>query len=82
MLPAEIAEALDDVVDVRRLVFGVTREGDEVVELAQLVARLERLEVVVGEVVRRLAGDAQPAEDRARRSGGSGAARRCRGRAV
>ena len=52
---AEIAVALHDVVDLLRHVLLVTREDDEVVELREVVARRELLEVFVGEVVRLLA---------------------------
>ena len=65
---AEVAEALDDVVGVRRHVLAVPREDDEVVERPQVVARRERLEVVVGDEVRRLARPVQPAQERRGRS--------------
>src|SRR6185312_637067 len=57
---AEVAVALDDVVDVPGHVLLVAREDDEVVRAAQLVAALDALEVVVREEVDLLAGPAQP----------------------
>src|SRR5262249_4082026 len=59
---AEVAKALHDVVHVRRLVLGMTGERYEVVQALQLVTGLDRLEVVVGEELGRLAGQRQPAE--------------------
>ena len=49
---AEVAEPLDDVVGVRGHVLAVPGEDDEVVERAEVVARGERLEVVLGDHVR------------------------------
>ena len=80
--PAEIAEALDDVVHVRRHVLGVPGEDDEVVEAPQLVSGLDRLEVVVRDVVRASCRSRSTSGDTVRRSGGTAAARRDRGTAA
>ena len=61
---AQVAEPLHDVVRMLGHVLGVPGEDDEVVEPAQLVTVRERLEVVLGEHVRRAAGAAEELEER------------------
>src|SRR2546421_122566 len=62
--PAEIAEAPDYVVGVRRHVLLMLRKDDQVVGPAQGVAGADAGEVVVGEPVHLLARPAQPRDER------------------